>query len=1004
MAAMPDEAAAACNTRALGCFDRGDVAGARGALDEAWGWVQQISDVAERGRAEAATLTNSGYVAKLMGDLDEAAHYLERALEVEAQYGAPQPTTTLNLAVVLNSKGVYNRARDLSKLALALLEEKEASEHPPPPQVWVAAWHNLAVSQLWATNKALNVDTVWEHFRTAVRLAKESLGRQHPLTREVVESFRAAKRSWQATKVSKQQGHARGDDARSTAATPSLAATPRRGVDHRPAPPPQAQRRGRRPPPPVAPAGKVAKTKAGRAAERARNKQREEAWDETTGEAAAPVSPPAVTLPRLPTGGGVVTTAFDASHSADQHELHAQTALLKQLEAETERKDAALEALRQQMAGRPGRGAGASAPRSYTDMSHDYALAQMELTELKRQLFVLRRRVGDLSKSQAMQATRRTVQQTWEYYSDHAQGHHYELRHTHTADASPPSTHTTRRKSSAAAAAMTYPYPAQRHGSKGRPLPELPGHNTTAAAAAQPPRAPLPPLNAWQQSQPPVGKRPDGRAKPHPPRVAARPVWNAADADTVTRAAAAAQAAAGGAVGGTVPGSGLAMLYASLKRRQRTDDAAPTAPRPPPEAAGRAPRPARGKRDDAAGPPRAAAAAAPPASAVVALAKALERAWAERWRPQRSAKKPAAGVTKTAARQVKQPQPLAEPKHAPAAPQASKARKAPEAPKQMKEAQPATEPKQIPAQPTPPPQPLQAPAPGKEGGHDVLKQALLDQSLHNLNLLLEVESSDTGDCAALNFLHRLVDPVPARGDARRMRMYLFGDDRGCDANGTGLSLLLDMATEDAEYWNAAYPGTVAPLRALHCVQAAYHGTTPHVSPTRAPARVTPPAGAVNGLADFLALLDGGGGMAELIPDAGTAAPLTALRFVADGRPRKARKEGPINGLPDVLAMCDGCVAQGVDLDPYIGTESPLTALRFVAACHQRAACPEWAPGDGLQLLALSAVQPQHRQSVAQLQEAVAVRKRSEVYNVLTVACDGANDSMSGLNALLPLLD
>eukprot|EP00754_Rhynchopus_humris_P019121 Rhum_TRINITY_DN14632_c34_g1::Rhum_TRINITY_DN14632_c34_g1_i1::g.106629::m.106629 len=192
-------------------------------------------------RTAAALLNSLGYLERMRGDLDAAAAHMEAALRTEhALDSSPLATTTINLTAVLNARGQFNRARDLARLSLELLESQKQSQQqvkdeeaaaaaaaggdeesspPPPPQqqqqnlpppegeeavAWVAAWHNLAVAQLHATTGPLPVDVVWGYFQEAHSLAARALGRAHPMTKEVAASFKSAKRCWSRTKEQKQ--------------------------------------------------------------------------------------------------------------------------------------------------------------------------------------------------------------------------------------------------------------------------------------------------------------------------------------------------------------------------------------------------------------------------------------------------------------------------------------------------------------------------------------------------------------------------------------------------------------------------------------------------------------------------------------------------------------------------------------------------------------------------------------------------------------------------------
>ena len=185
------------NRKGVELCDAGHFADAQELLLRAEGMVSGGVQSRSRLRQLAMSKNNLGYLAKLAGNLDAAATFMEAALRIENRLGKPLPTTTLNLTAVLKAKGIFNKARDLAKLTLELLYESEADQ---PAIVWVAAWHNLAVSQLHATTKIQPVEVVWGHFHTAHALAVKELGKRHVMTREVALSFKSAKKSWFRTR------------------------------------------------------------------------------------------------------------------------------------------------------------------------------------------------------------------------------------------------------------------------------------------------------------------------------------------------------------------------------------------------------------------------------------------------------------------------------------------------------------------------------------------------------------------------------------------------------------------------------------------------------------------------------------------------------------------------------------------------------------------------------------------------------------------------------------
>ena len=165
--------------------------------------AKEVKDKQQRLTLISITNNNIGYVMKLKGSLDAAAGYVESALKIEYQLNKPSASTTLNLTAVLNAKGLYNKARDLAKLTLDLLNEEEANGSPASTELWVAAWHNIAVAQLHATTGVLSAEVVWNQFATGQKIALKGLGKNHPLTKAITESYKSAKASWLRTKLNK---------------------------------------------------------------------------------------------------------------------------------------------------------------------------------------------------------------------------------------------------------------------------------------------------------------------------------------------------------------------------------------------------------------------------------------------------------------------------------------------------------------------------------------------------------------------------------------------------------------------------------------------------------------------------------------------------------------------------------------------------------------------------------------------------------------------------------
>ncbi|KAJ9472102.1 hypothetical protein DIPPA_14411 [Diplonema papillatum] len=193
----------ALNDKAVNLCEKGQLEAAGDMLDRASSMVSWISDQDERVKLESTTLNNVGYLAKLSGDLQKAAANVEAALELECSHGDPLPSTTLNLAAILNAKGMHSRARDLARLTIDLLSDHEKRSVAYPPLVWIAAWHNLAVAQVNSSTKAVPSEVIWSHFDTACSLAVQHLGKGHKVTKEVSSSYRHALRCWNNKKLKK---------------------------------------------------------------------------------------------------------------------------------------------------------------------------------------------------------------------------------------------------------------------------------------------------------------------------------------------------------------------------------------------------------------------------------------------------------------------------------------------------------------------------------------------------------------------------------------------------------------------------------------------------------------------------------------------------------------------------------------------------------------------------------------------------------------------------------
>eukprot|EP01062_Namystynia_karyoxenos_P080981 TRINITY_DN8820_c0_g3_i3.p1 TRINITY_DN8820_c0_g3~~TRINITY_DN8820_c0_g3_i3.p1 ORF type:complete len:491 (+),score=72.81 TRINITY_DN8820_c0_g3_i3:97-1569(+) len=198
-----EDEVAALNRQAMVLCDQGDYAAAREILSGVLPKLGLLDSARTKARLESATVNNLGCLEKRVGNIDAAAVHLERALKLEYQVAEPSPSTVLNLTAVLQAQGSHNKARDMARLCVELLQSAPGDHLAT---VWVAAWHNLAVAQMHATTRAEPEDTVWGYFAEAARLANRHLGGKHPLAAEVASSFRAAKQAWRRRIRERQQG------------------------------------------------------------------------------------------------------------------------------------------------------------------------------------------------------------------------------------------------------------------------------------------------------------------------------------------------------------------------------------------------------------------------------------------------------------------------------------------------------------------------------------------------------------------------------------------------------------------------------------------------------------------------------------------------------------------------------------------------------------------------------------------------------------------------------
>lgn len=207
-----------------------------------------IEDAQLLDKLRSTTLNNMGVVECHRGDPQRAIQFFESARALEEGWGIASPALALNACAAYNTLGMYDRATAAALETIEMLrtaavqkrqekkrkqqqhllenggtalsssrksakqrerqrrEEEEYLATAGQPKVaesankalWGAAWHNLAIAQLNTAKANGNRDTT-EHsnafalFRNALRATQDLLGADHPMTREVTESYRAAR-------------------------------------------------------------------------------------------------------------------------------------------------------------------------------------------------------------------------------------------------------------------------------------------------------------------------------------------------------------------------------------------------------------------------------------------------------------------------------------------------------------------------------------------------------------------------------------------------------------------------------------------------------------------------------------------------------------------------------------------------------------------------------------------------------------------------------------------
>lgn len=190
---------------------------------------------------KATTLNNMGVVECNRGQPRQALSHFEAARQLEENNDMASPSVALNTCAAYNALRMYDKATAAALEAIEMLRALEAqrqrsrriahamARHPngdpqaaeaeaaalndtllleaaAAPQIaesqnaalWGAAWNNLAVAQINTAREGASKDTseytnTLTLFQNAMRATQELLGPQHPMSRTVVETYRAVR-------------------------------------------------------------------------------------------------------------------------------------------------------------------------------------------------------------------------------------------------------------------------------------------------------------------------------------------------------------------------------------------------------------------------------------------------------------------------------------------------------------------------------------------------------------------------------------------------------------------------------------------------------------------------------------------------------------------------------------------------------------------------------------------------------------------------------------------
>eukprot|EP00658_Telonema_sp_P-2_P076420 TRINITY_DN6681_c0_g1_i2.p1 TRINITY_DN6681_c0_g1~~TRINITY_DN6681_c0_g1_i2.p1 ORF type:complete len:457 (+),score=116.38 TRINITY_DN6681_c0_g1_i2:175-1545(+) len=155
--------------------------------------AQQLID-----QLKATTLNNISFVVYHKGLFRQAIAHLEAAQELERKWGIQSGVSAVNACVLYNAVGQYAVASQyalqgidiLRRDAVAAASSGQTSDERS--KLWGAAWHNLAVAQLQLADPTSPIENsnVLYMFENSMGACQELLGKSHPMTKAVTETYR----------------------------------------------------------------------------------------------------------------------------------------------------------------------------------------------------------------------------------------------------------------------------------------------------------------------------------------------------------------------------------------------------------------------------------------------------------------------------------------------------------------------------------------------------------------------------------------------------------------------------------------------------------------------------------------------------------------------------------------------------------------------------------------------------------------------------------------------